>query len=92
MWKYGEVFVPLPLHDLLVTASLVSVYLHRILLDLLSFPNYPFMNMPYSKTPVVSHALAISHMRLLLSDLIKTVCFRTRRYLLTTTLQYFGAL
>jgi hypothetical protein len=58
------------------------------------FPSYPFENMPWSQTPVVTCTLAITHTSLLPSDTIQRVGFRSamRRLSLRTTIIHFSGL
>ena len=58
------------------------------------FPSYPFENMPWSQTPVVTHTLAIAHMSLLPSTKFSASAFvPLKRYLsLRSTIIHFSGL
>ena len=58
------------------------------------FPSYPFENMPWSQTPVVTRTLAITHTSLLPSDTIQRVGFRPAVWGLSfrTTIIHFSGL
>ena len=52
-----------------------TVFLHKETFGSPKFPSYPFEHMPWSKTPVVSFMLAISHIGLLPSAQSKASAF-----------------
>ena len=66
--------------------------LHKETVGSLKFPGYPHEHMPWSKTPVVSRTLALSHPRLLPSGPLHAVGFLPHReiILMTTTIPISG--
>ena len=56
------------------------------------FPDYPFVHMPRSQTPVVSHPLALARTGLLPSDCCMSLALGSlaRTYLLSTIIHFSG--